>query len=225
MASSTQSSWPRCKASQAAWLVSSRRNNLRLGHSRRRRGSIAGSRKGAMVGMTPMRSSPVSGWPSARARSASSSLSRRMRSALSEIFCPSGVKRTTRRVRSTKVTPSKVSSSRRPADKVDWVTKQDSAALPKWPCRRSATRYCNCLSVGRWTVIGKSDEFNRYNRLERKSDESSQYNRHERLRPPSGRNPARVHFQAISAIRQRPTCRFLLISIHDFPMGAAFLPR
>ena len=30
----------------------------RLGHSRRRRGSIAGSRNGAMVGMTPMRSSP-----------------------------------------------------------------------------------------------------------------------------------------------------------------------
>ena len=86
-----------------------------------------------MVGMTPMRSSPCSGWPSARAISASSSVSRRTRIALSAIFSPSAVKRTTRRVRSTRVTPSKVSSSRRPADSVDWVTKQASAALPKWP--------------------------------------------------------------------------------------------
>ena len=88
---------------------------------------------GAMVGITPIRSSPCSGWPSARAMSASSSASRRTRTALSAICSPSAVKRTTRRVRSTRVTPSKVSSSRRPADRVDWVTKQASAALPKWP--------------------------------------------------------------------------------------------
>ena len=60
-----------------------------------------------MVGITPIRSSPCSGWPSARARSASSSASRSTRTALSAIFWPSGVKRTTRRVRSTRVTPSK----------------------------------------------------------------------------------------------------------------------
>ena len=41
-----------------------------------------------MVGMTPIRSSPCSGWPSARAMSASSSASRRTRSALSAIFSP-----------------------------------------------------------------------------------------------------------------------------------------
>ena len=41
------------------------------------------------------------------------------------------------------------------ADKVDWVTKQASAALPKWPWRRSATRYCSCLMVGRWTIINR----------------------------------------------------------------------
>ena len=40
-----------------------------------------------MVGMTPMRSSPWSGSPSARAISASSSVSRRTRIALSAIFC------------------------------------------------------------------------------------------------------------------------------------------
>jgi len=48
--------------------------------------------------------------------------SRRMRTALSETFSPSAVNRTTRRVRSTRVTPSNVSSSRNPADSVDWVT-------------------------------------------------------------------------------------------------------
>ncbi len=62
---------------------------------------------------------------------------------------PSGVKRTTRRVRSTSVTPSRVSSSLRPAERVDWVTKQASAARPKWPCVCSATRYWSCLRVGR----------------------------------------------------------------------------
>ena len=79
------------------------------------------------------------------------------------------VKRTTRRVRSTRVTPSRVSSSRSPADSVDWVTKQASAALPKWPCCRSATRYCSCLMVGRWTVIviENSNQSNDYNGLER----------------------------------------------------------
>ena len=41
-----------------------------------------------MVGMTPIRSSPWSGLPSARAMSVSSSLSRRTRSALSAIFAP-----------------------------------------------------------------------------------------------------------------------------------------
>ena len=51
---------------------------------------------------------------------------------------PSAVKRTTRRVRSTRVTPSRVSSSRKPGRQVDWVTKQASAALPKWPVLRAA---------------------------------------------------------------------------------------
>jgi hypothetical protein len=44
---------------------------------------------------------------------------------------PSGVKRTTRRVRSTRVTPISVSSSRMPADSVDCVTNDASAARPK----------------------------------------------------------------------------------------------
>ena len=110
-----------------------------------------------MVGITPMRRSPVSGWPWARARSASSSLSRSTRLALSAMRVPSGVKRTTRLVRSTSIVPSRLSSSRRPADRVDWVTKQASAARPKWPCSRSATRYCSCLMVGRWPIIDSSD--------------------------------------------------------------------
>ena len=41
-----------------------------------------------MVGITPIRSSPCSGWPSARAMSASSSPSRSTRTALSAIFWP-----------------------------------------------------------------------------------------------------------------------------------------
>ena len=89
MASSTQSSWPRCKrvAGRLAGLLA--QVELEVGpFGCASRGSIAGSRKGAMVGMTPMRSSPCSGWPSARARSASSSLSRRTRTALSAIFWP-----------------------------------------------------------------------------------------------------------------------------------------
>ena len=99
----------------------------------RSRGRIAGSRKGAIVGITPMRSSPDSGLPAARAMSASSSASRSTRRAFSAMRTPSGVKRTTRRVRSTRVTPIRVSSSRIPAESVDWVTKQLSAARPKWP--------------------------------------------------------------------------------------------
>ena len=116
---------------------------------------------GRWSGSRPSAARRCSGWPSARAMSASSSASRSTRRALSAIRSPSGVKRTTRRVRSTRVTPSRVSSSRRPADRVDWVTKQASAALPKWPCSRSATRYCSCLMVGRWTVIGVSDQSRR----------------------------------------------------------------
>ena len=62
---------------------------------------------------------------------------------------PSGVKRTTRRVRSTSVDAEQRSRARAsPADRVDWVTKQASAALPKWPCCASATRYWSCLRVG-----------------------------------------------------------------------------
>jgi hypothetical protein len=92
---------------------------------------MRGSRKGAIVGMTLMRRSPDSGLPAARARSASSSASRSTLRALSAIFSPVGVKRTTRRVRSTSVIPISDSNSRKPADKVDCVTKHASAARPK----------------------------------------------------------------------------------------------
>ena len=57
--------------------------------------------------------------------------------------------RTTRRLRSTSVTPSSDSSSRMPADRVDCDTKLASAARPKWPCSCSATRYWSCFMVGR----------------------------------------------------------------------------
>ena len=86
---------------------------------------------GAIVGMTLIRMSPDSGWPAARAMSPSSSASRSTRRALSAIPSPSGVNRTTRRVRSTSTTPISVSSSRKPADSVDCVTKHASAARPK----------------------------------------------------------------------------------------------
>ena len=75
-----------------------------------------------MVGMTLMRNSPVSGLPDASAMAASSSASRNTRWALATMRSPSAVKRTTRRVRSTNVTPTSDSSSRIPADRVDWVT-------------------------------------------------------------------------------------------------------
>ena len=88
---------------------------------------------GAIVGITLIRISPDSGRPAARARSLSSSASRSTSRALSAIRVPSGVKRTTRRVRSTSVTPISVSNSRKPADSVDCVTKHASAARPKCP--------------------------------------------------------------------------------------------
>ena len=65
-----------------------------------------GSRNGAMVGMTLILSSPTSGWPAARTRSLSnSSASRSRRCALATTLSPSGVKRTTRRLRSTRRHP------------------------------------------------------------------------------------------------------------------------
>ena len=90
--------------------------------------------KGAMVGITLMRSSPTNGLPAACTRSASSSASRSRRLALATTCSPSAVKRTTRRDLSTSVTPSSDSSSRMPADRVDCDTKLASAARPKWPC-------------------------------------------------------------------------------------------
>ena len=90
-----------------------------------------GKRKGAMVGITLIRISPDSGLPLDCTSSESSSVSRRMRCALATTALPSGVKRTARFVRSTSVTSSSVSRSRRPAERVDCDTKQASAALPK----------------------------------------------------------------------------------------------
>jgi hypothetical protein len=86
-----------------------------------------------MVGITARRSVPTSGLPAACTRSVSSSAWLRMARALATTSCPSPVKRTTRRLRSTSVTPSSVSSSRMPADSVDCETKLASAARPKWP--------------------------------------------------------------------------------------------
>ena len=110
---------------------------------------MRGSMKGAIVGMTLIRIAPDKGRPAARAMSPSSSASRSTRRAFSAMPSPSGVKRTTRRVRSTSVTPINVSSSRIPADSVDWVTKHESAARPKCPWSWSATRYWSCFKVGR----------------------------------------------------------------------------
>src|SRR6185369_3593784 len=115
---------------------------------------MRGSRNGAMVGMTLIRTSPASGWPLDWTSSDNSSASRRMRWALATTALPSGVKRTLRLVRSTRVTPSRPSRSRRPAERVDCETKLASAALPKCPCSWRATRYCSCLRVGWKTVTG-----------------------------------------------------------------------
>ena len=148
-ARSTQSTRPCCSDSTASALVSSRRNSFSSGRSVRRRGSIFGRRKGAMVGITLIRSVPASGLPAACTRSDSSSASRSRRCAFSTTWLPSGVNRTTRRVRSTSTVSSRDSSSRIPADRVDWDTKLASAARPKWPCSCRATKYCSCLMVGR----------------------------------------------------------------------------
>ena len=148
-ASNTQSTRPCCRLSTASWLVSSRSISLRSGRSLRSRGRMRGSMKGAIVGITLMRNVPDNGLPAACTSSANSSPSRSKRCALATTASPSEVKRTTRRLRSTNVTSSSVSSSRMPAESVDCETKLASAARPKWPCSCSATRYCSCLMVGR----------------------------------------------------------------------------
>ncbi len=116
---------------------------------------MRGSKNGAIVGITLIRISPDSGLPLACTRSDNSSASRKTRCALATIWSPSGVNRVERRVRSTSVTSSAFSRSRRPADSVDCDTEQASAARPKCPCSCSATRYCNWRKVGRWIVMGR----------------------------------------------------------------------
>src|SRR3546814_11186985 len=111
--------------------------------------------------MTLIRNSPTRGFPAAWAISASSSASRRIRLAFSTILSPKAVKRTTRRVRSTRVMPINDSNSRMPADSVDCVTKQASAALSKWPCSFNAAKYCNCFSVGMYLDIYRPLRLNR----------------------------------------------------------------
>ena len=54
----TASNFQTIFASQAALLVSSRRYSFKSGHSLRSRGSMVGSRNGAIVGITPILSSP-----------------------------------------------------------------------------------------------------------------------------------------------------------------------
>ena len=45
------------------------------------------------------------------------------------------------------------SSSFRLADRVDWVTKQALAALPKWRLSANATRCRSCFRVGRISIV------------------------------------------------------------------------
>ena len=77
--------------------------------------------------------------------SCASSSSRRARSTVAS---PRGVKATRRLVRSTRGACRTSSSSLRLADRVDWVTKQALAALPKWRLSASATRWRSCFRVG-----------------------------------------------------------------------------
>ena len=122
-----------------------------------------------MVGMTPSRSSPCSGLPCGAGEVGQFlGLAKDAQRLLRDPRAQSGVKRTTRRVRSTKVMPSRVSSSRKPADKVDCVTKQASAARPKWPCCSERHQILKLLDAsGGGTVIDNSNQSHRYNRLER----------------------------------------------------------
>ena len=122
---SAMSSWAESMRSSSRAVWSSRRWSRRSGYLRRSGGSIAGSRNGAMVGMTPSRSTPVSG--SAAPFAARDEVLRRGEQAarpFATTSSPTGVRRTLRLSRSTSCAPSTLSSSLMPAESVDWVTKQ-----------------------------------------------------------------------------------------------------
>ncbi len=93
-----------------------------------------------MVGMTPRRSRPLIGRSALRAHSARSSASASSRRARATTSVPTGVIMTECRSRSTRQVPSAASSSLIPADSVDWVTKQASAAWVKFSLSDTATR-------------------------------------------------------------------------------------
>ena len=119
-------------------VVSSRRNSRRLGNAERNTGISFGNRNGPIVGMMPSRNGPLNGARAVLAASATAS------SAAASAACarstrsrPSGVKTTCLPAARSRICASSWrSSARMPADSVDWVTAQVSAARPK--CRDSA---------------------------------------------------------------------------------------
>ncbi len=93
-----------------------------------------------MVGMTPSRNGPASGSAARCAVSTRSCAWAINARAFATTSSPARVSRTCRLSRSTSSVPSTLSSSLIPAERVDWVTKQLSAAARKLSRSATATR-------------------------------------------------------------------------------------
>jgi hypothetical protein len=114
--------------------------SLTRGSARFSRPTMWGSRYGPTVGISAIFNAPASGSRSVFASSTIASDSCRIRRARSTIRAPVGVSATRLGCRSNSDTPRYSSSLRICDDSVGWLTKQRSAALPKWRSSASATR-------------------------------------------------------------------------------------
>lgn len=100
-----------------------------------------------MVWITPTRNGPASGSCPWRAISLMLALSSSTFWAWATMRWPMGVTPTSAPPRSNSVTPSSSSSLRIATDSVGWLTKQASAARPKWRSRATATMYFSSVRV------------------------------------------------------------------------------
>ena len=112
-----------------------------------------GSRKGAMVGMTPNFNVPLRGFFKRSVKLLKSSTSVSIDCALRNTSDPISVNRTFRLVRSKSVAPRVISSSLIPADRVDCVTNNFSEAWRKFNVSDNVIKYVSCLIVGNAAAI------------------------------------------------------------------------
>ena len=146
-------------SSRRVWrssVWSSTRNSFSPENFLRNPGKRPGKRNGAIVGMTPSRSGPVSGRCCLPAISTRLSTSRRHSRAWTSMSWPIEVMVTWRRVRSTSWAPSSDSRSWIAVLNADCETNDRAAARPKCPSSQSATKYLSCRIVG-YFIIDKTN--------------------------------------------------------------------